>query len=74
MEGSDPVMYSTTTASRECVLARPVEAKRLEDTMDTYVWTDEYDFLRSLYDNAANTSPKFRFPDLISACVARVRR
>ena len=65
-------MYSTTTASRECALARPVEAKRQEDTIDTYVWTDEYDFLRSLYDSADNTSPKFRFPDLISACVALV--
>jgi len=67
-------MYSTTTASRECALARPVEAKRHEDTIDTYVWTDEYDFLRSLYDSADNTSPKFRFPDLISACVALVFR
>jgi len=74
MEGSEAVMYSTTTASRECALARPVEAKRLEDTIDTYVWTDEYDFLRSLYDSADNTSPKFRFPDLISACVSLVFR
>ena len=46
---------STTTASREFALARPVEAKRLEDTIDTYVWTDEYDFLRSLYDSAEQT-------------------
>src|ERR1700730_15121907 len=67
-------MYSTTTASRECALARPVEAKRQEDTIDTYVWTDEDDFLRSLYDSADNTSPKFRFPDLISACVSLVFR
>jgi hypothetical protein len=67
-------MYSTTTASRECALAHPVEAKRQEDTIDTYVWTDEYDFLRSLYDSADNTSPKFRFPDLISACVSLVFR
>ena len=74
MEGSKALMYSTTTASRECALARPVEAKRQEDTIDTYVWTDEYDFLRSLYDSADNTSPKFRFPDLISACVSLVFR
>ena len=73
-EGNEAVMYSTTTASRECALARPVEAKRQEDTIDTYVWTDEYDFLRSLYDSADNTSPKFRFPDLISACVSLVFR
>src|SRR5881392_3091091 len=74
MEGSEAVMYSTATAARECALARPVEAKRHEDTIDTYVWSDEYDFLRSLYDSADNTSPKFRFPDLISACVSLVFR
>jgi hypothetical protein len=73
-EGNEAVMHSTTTASRECALARPVEARRQEDTIDTYVWTDEYDFLRSLYDSADNTSPKFRFPDLISACVSLVFR
>ena len=68
-------MYSTTTtASRNFALARPVEAKSLKDTIDTYVWTDEYAFLRPLYDSADNTSPKFRFPDLISACVSLVFR
>ena len=67
-------MYSTTTVPRKTALARPVEAKRQEDTIDTYVWTDEYDFLRSLFDSADNTSPKFRFPDLISACVSLVFR
>ena len=40
-----------------------------DDTVDTYVWAEEYAFLRALYDSADNTSPKFRFPDLISACV-----
>jgi hypothetical protein len=71
-EGNEAVMYSTTTVSREFALARPAEAKRQEDTIDTYVWTDEYAFLRSLYDSADNTSPIFRFPDLISACVSLV--
>ena len=65
-------MYSTTMTSKECAPARPAEAKRPEDTIDTYVWTDEYDFLHSLYDSVDNTSPKFRFPDLISACVSLV--
>ena len=72
MESDDAVMYSTTTVSREFALARPIQAKRQEDTIDTYVWADEYAFLRSLYDSADNTSPKFRFPDLISACVSLV--
>lgn len=64
-------MYSTTDVSRDLGMARPVET-RLEDTVDTYVWADEYDYLRALYDSAGNTSPKFRFPDLISACVSLV--
>ena len=67
-------MYSTTTASRVFALAHPVETTRKEDTIDTYVWTNEYDFLRALYDSADNTAPKFRFPDLISACVSLVFR
>jgi hypothetical protein len=67
-------MYSTTTAPRALALPHPVEPKRMEDTIDTYVWADEYDFLRSLYDSAGNTAPKFRFPDLISACVSLVFR
>ena len=64
-------MYSTT-ASKEFALAHTPETKGQDDTIDTYVWLDEYDFLRSLYDSADNTSPKFRFPDLIGACVSLV--
>ena len=71
-KGDEAVMYFTTTASQEFARTRPIEATRREDTIDTYVWSDEYDFLRSLYDSAENTSPKFRFPDLISACVSLV--
>src|SRR5262245_54995865 len=67
---SRQLMHPTTTAQRETAPAAPVETKRQEDTVDTYVWAHEYHFLRSLYDSADNTSPKFRFPDLISACVS----
>ena len=66
-------MYSTT-ASKEFALGRPPEAQGQGGTIDTYVWLDEYNFLRSLYDSADNTSPKFRFPDLIGACVSVVFR
>src|SRR5207249_10812906 len=34
--------------------------------------TVQYDFLHSLYDCVATTSPKFPIPDLISACVSLV--
>lgn len=53
-------------------MASPIEHQRIEDTIGTRVWIDEYDFLHSLYDCADNCSPKFRFPDLISACVSLV--
>lgn len=67
-------MYSTITTTGESALARPIRARLQEDTIDTYVWSDEYDFLSCLYASAANTSPRFRFPDLISACVSLVFR
>jgi hypothetical protein len=51
------------------------EPRRRQDgmaTVDTYVWIDEYQFLYVIYDSVRNTSPRFRFPDLISACVSLV--
>lgn len=41
-------------------------------TVATRVWIDEYNWLEALYNDAANCSPKLRFPDLISACVSVV--
>lgn len=41
-------------------------------TVTTLVWMDEYEQLERLYHDADNHSPKFRTPDLISACVSLV--
>jgi hypothetical protein len=41
-------------------------------TVVTRVWREEYSWLEALYNDAANCSPKLRFPDLISACVSLV--
>lgn len=41
-------------------------------TVATRVWIEEYNWLDALYNDAANCSPKLRFPDLISACVSLV--
>lgn len=41
-------------------------------TVGTRVWLGEYALLESLYNDAANRSPKLRYPDLISACVSLV--
>ena len=41
-------------------------------TVATRVWLNEYAWLETLYNDAANCSPKLRYPDLISACVSLV--
>jgi hypothetical protein len=41
-------------------------------TVATLVYPEEFEFLRSLYSSPGNASPRFRFPDLISACVSVV--
>jgi hypothetical protein len=41
-------------------------------TVATLVYPEEFEFLRGLYGSPGNASPRFRFPDLISACVSLV--
>lgn len=41
-------------------------------TVTTLVWIDEFERLEMIYHDADNHSPKFRTPDLISACVSLV--
>ena len=41
-------------------------------TVTTLVWIDEFKRLETIYHDADNHSPKFRTPDLISACVSLV--
>ena len=43
-----------------------------EGTIETRLWLEEYDWLHALLKSEQNTSPTFRFPDLISACVSLV--
>ncbi|MCU0693957.1 MAG: hypothetical protein MUF54_21415 [Polyangiaceae bacterium] len=38
----------------------------------TRVWLLEHDWLHSVYASSSNQSPTFRFPDLLSACIALV--
>ena len=42
-----------------------------DDTVDTLLWIEEHDWLYALLKSGLNVSPKFRMPDLISACAAR---
>ena len=52
-------------------VAMPTDA-RSGDTVGTRVWLDEFTWLETLFNDAANRSPKLRYPDLISACVSLV--
>lgn len=47
-------------------------AQRRGDTVTTRIWIDEFVALEALYSDAANCSPKLRYPDLISGCVSLV--
>ncbi len=41
-------------------------------TADTLLWIEEHDWLYALLRSGLNVSPKFRMPDLISACVSQL--
>ncbi len=42
------------------------------EIVETRIWIREHDWLYGIYTSAENTSPRFGFPDLISACVSLV--
>ena len=51
-------------------MAHPIARDERPSTVRTSVWIEEHDWLHRLYKSSNNTSPKFRIPDLLSACVA----
>lgn len=44
------------------------------DVVETRVWLEEHNWLYALLRSECNVAPTFRFPDLLSACVALVFR
>ena len=42
------------------------------DVVETRLWLEEHNWLYALLCNESNVAPKFRIPDLLSACVALV--
>lgn len=42
------------------------------DTVETQLWIEEHTWLLGVLRSPDNVSPTFRFPDLVSACVALV--
>lgn len=52
-------------------MATPIDhADCQQPTVQTGVWADEHDWLHRIFKSTENRSPKFRFPDLLGACVS----
>ena len=51
-------------------MANPIDSDERHPTVQTRVWIEEHSWLHLLFKSPRNTSPKFRFPDLLSACVS----
>ena len=55
---------------REMSMANPIDRDEHTPTVQTRVWVEEHGWLHRIFKSPDNTSPKFRFPDLLSACVS----
>lgn len=53
-------------------MAHPIVRDERPATVQTRVWVQEHAWLYSVFKSPSNTVPKFRFPDLLGACVALV--
>ena len=66
-------MFSTLPSTRQ---KTPMPASSANDdhhdVIETRLWLDEHDWLYKLLRSESNSSPTFRFPDLIAACVSLV--
>lgn len=64
-------MLSTATQAQDQQFAATV-AHDAGDTVETLVWINEHEWLYELLRSERNVAPKFRMPDLISACVSQM--
>ncbi len=53
-------------------MAHPIAGDAGPTTVQTRLWVQEHDCLYRVLKSRNNTSPKFRFPDLMGACVSLV--
>ena len=63
-------MQFALSLPRETSTATPIDREERTSTVQTRVWIEEHDWLHRVFKSADNTSPKFRFPDLLSACIS----
>jgi hypothetical protein len=67
-------MHTSTVPTVSQGVSKTITARpsRQDDTVETQLWIDEHDWLHAVLKSPHNVSPTFRFPDLISACIALV--
>lgn len=67
-----PAMQPVQQSSTPSVTSIDRSAADASGTVETFVWVQEHDWLYALLQSTMNVSPKFRVPDLISACVSQL--
>ena len=55
---------------REMSMPDPIDRDLRTLTVQTGIWIEEHGWLHRLFKSPDNTSPKFRFPDLLGVCVS----
>lgn len=61
--------HVAVTSSQSLAVSTPRVAC---DTMETLIWVDEHNWLYEVLRSDRNVGPRFRMPDLISACVSQL--
>lgn len=64
-------MLSIATQTQDQPLATTI-AHDVGETVETLVWINEHEWLYELLRSERNVAPRFRMPDLISACVSQM--
>jgi hypothetical protein len=60
-------MHQEAVNSRGSTMTSQLIASEL---VASRVWIQEHEWLHAVFKNKQNQSPKFRYPDLLSACIA----
>ena len=60
-------MQVALSLPREMSMPDPIDRDVRPPTVQTGIWIEEHGWLHRLFKSPNNTSPKFRFPDLLGA-------
>jgi hypothetical protein len=67
-----PSIPASLASEKADVSHKPAVASDNTDVVETRLWLEEHQWLLELMQHPTNAAPKFRMPDLISACVSLV--